>query len=68
MIMASTVILQLLLSIGQTRLLGLGRGLILAIVYAFLLIQAVGYMLVARGTGRLAKLQRTLAKYQADTP
>jgi len=68
MIMASTVILQLLLSLGQGRLLGLGLGAILAIVYAFLLIQGVGYVLVARGSGRLARLQATIAKYQADTP
>ena len=68
LVMSSAIILQLLLSLGQGRLLALGLGAILALVYVFLALQGVGYVLVAKGTGRLAKLQRTLAKYQADAP
>jgi hypothetical protein len=68
LIMASTIVLQLLLSLGQSRLLGIGLGGILVLVYAFLALQGAGYMLVASGTSRLAKLHRTLAKYRADVP
>lgn len=66
MIVAATVFLQLLLSLGSGRLLGLGLLNILLIVYAFLAMQAAGYLLVAKGAGRLAKLQKTLSKYQAE--
>ena len=68
LIMTSTIILQLLLSLGSTRLLALGLGAILLIVYVFLGIQVAGYLLVAQGTGRLARLQATLARYQTHIP
>ena len=66
MIVVATILLQLLLSLGSERLLSLGLVYILIVIYMFLVVQAAGYLLVARGTGRLARLQRTLAKYQDD--
>ncbi len=43
----SSILLQMLLSLGTSRLLSLGVGTILVIVYLFLLLQLLGFLLVA---------------------
>ncbi len=65
LIALSTVILQLLLSVGASRLAGFGLGGILLIVYVFIGVQCVGYLFVARGAGRLSKLRETLSRYSS---
>lgn len=66
LVVASTVVLELLLMLGSARLQGLGLAGVLVAVYLFLGIQTTGYLLVARSAGRLAKLQKTLKKFDPE--
>lgn len=54
LIIFSSILLQLLLSLGSSRLLALGTGGILLLIYIFVGMQATGYFLLAKGTKTIA--------------
>lgn len=52
----SSILLQLLVSTGTDRLLSLGLGPILAVIYAFIILQIVGFALISIGSKSLCRL------------
>lgn len=65
LIIVSSVILQLLLSVGSTRLLALGLTPILAVVYLFIIFQTIGYLLIWRSAKKLFVIEKVLEQYSA---
>lgn len=62
-VVLTSMFLQLLLSVGSSRLLGISLGGILLIVYTFIILQAVGYLLIAFGSRKLTTVESILSKY-----
>ncbi len=56
-VIAGSILLQALLSLGTQKLLGLGLAQILGIVYLFLIVQGLGFFLIAIGSNKLSKLE-----------
>lgn len=54
-IIFTSILIQALLSLGGTRLYGLGIGVILLVVYIFVLLQGIGYLFIALGSKTLQK-------------
>lgn len=54
-IIFASIIIQALLSLGSTRLYAIGIGFLLLIVYIFVLLQGLGYFLIALGSNELRK-------------
>lgn len=63
LIVFASMFIQLILSLGNSRLLGQGLTIVLAIIYAFVLIQAIGYLLVGLGSRKLKNIETVLEKY-----
>jgi hypothetical protein len=55
MTLFSSILLQLLVSIGTDRLLALGLGSILALIYAFIILQIAGFVLISAGSNRFCR-------------
>lgn len=55
-IIFTSILLQALLSLGSKRLFSIGIGLLLLLVYTFLLLQGLGYGFLALGINKLKKL------------
>jgi len=51
----TSILIQALLSLGGTRLSGLSLGIILLIVYVFVLLQGIGFLFIALGSNTLRK-------------
>lgn len=70
MMIFSSILLQLLVSIGTARLLSLGIGAILGLVYVFLMLQIVGYAMISIGSKRLCRptQPRRALEVKAVTP
>lgn len=64
-VIVSSVFLQLLLALGQERLLGLGLNLIILVVYLFIILQAIGYILLAKSSQKFAQVDKILSQYLA---
>lgn len=56
-VILASIFLQALLSLGARRLLDLGLEKLLALIYLFLLLQAVGFLLLSRGARKLTKIE-----------
>ncbi len=56
-VIAASVFLQALLSLGPQRLLDLGLEKLLGFVYLFLIIQALGFYFIAKGANNLTKIE-----------
>lgn len=56
-VIAASVFLQALLSLGPQRLLDLGLEKLLGFIYLFLIIQALGFYFIARGASNLTKIE-----------
>jgi hypothetical protein len=65
-VLGGSVFLQGILSLGSSRLAGLGLGAILVIVYAFLGLTTFGYLSLALGARKLAIIERVMQKYEAN--
>ncbi|HTM68515.1 MAG TPA: hypothetical protein VL426_04395 [Candidatus Binatia bacterium] len=63
-VITGSLLLQALLSLGSGRLLGLGLGPLLLVIYVFLIVQTLGYVFVALGARKLAAVERVMAKYE----
>ncbi len=59
----SSMFLQLLLSLGSTRLVGQSLFILLTIIYLFVFIQGLGYLLLHLGSRKLAHIDQVLEKY-----
>lgn len=59
----ASIFLQLLLALGSSRLLAFGLAGILIIVYVFVILQTLGYFLIAWGSKKLAQVEQILSKY-----
>lgn len=57
-VVLSSIFLQGLLSLGSERLLDLGLGKILGVIYFFFILQIFGFLFIARGAKRLTKIER----------
>ncbi|HTK05388.1 MAG TPA: hypothetical protein VL500_07415 [Candidatus Eisenbacteria bacterium] len=57
------VLLQALQSLGSSRLLGIGLGPLLLVIYAFLIAQGLGFVFVALGAKQLSAIERVMSKY-----
>jgi len=55
MTLFSSILLQLLVSIGTDRLLALGLGSILALIYVFIILQIAGFALISAGSNRFCR-------------
>ena len=58
-----SVLLQALQSLGSGRLLGVGLGPLLLIIYVFLIAQGLGFVFVALGAKQLSAIERVMSKY-----
>lgn len=56
-VILGSILLQSLLSLGPQRLLDLGLGKLLGVIYIFLLAQIIGYFSIARGANNLSKIE-----------
>jgi hypothetical protein len=56
-VILGSIVLQAVLSVGSTRLYHLGLGGLLLIIYIFLVIQTIGYMLLAHGAQNLSRIE-----------
>ncbi len=56
-VVVASIVLQFLISLGSIRLIGLGLELILVWIYVWLIALAIGYVLVAVGARRLARIE-----------
>lgn len=56
-IIFASIFLQALLSLGPGRLLLLGLNNLLIIIYLFVFMQVIGFFLVAKGSGKLTKIE-----------
>lgn len=65
-VMGGADLLQALLSLGSTRLLGLGLGALLLIVYAFLAFKTFGFFYLALGARKLATIEKVMQKYESS--
>jgi len=54
-IIFTSILIQALLSLGGTRLYSLGIGIILLIIYIFVILQGIGYLFIALGSKSLQK-------------
>lgn len=54
-IIFTSILIQALLSLGGTRLYGLGISVILLILYIFVILQGIGYLFIALGSKALQK-------------
>lgn len=52
-----SIFLQALMALGTQRLVVLGLGRVLLLIYVFLFIQVLGYFLIARGANKLTKIE-----------
>jgi uncharacterized protein YacL len=66
LVILAGIILQILQSLGSARLLGLGLGLILLIIYFFMAVQAGGYIFIALGAKKLTAVEQLLGKYRTE--
>jgi uncharacterized protein YacL len=64
-VIVSSIFLQLLLALGEERLMALGVNLIIFVVYLFIILQAVGYVLLARSSRIFAQVDKVLSQYIA---
>lgn len=62
-VLVATIMLQLLQSLGGTRLLAIGTEGILGIIYLFIILQTVGYLCIALGSKKFTVVEKILAKY-----
>lgn len=53
----ASIILQALLFLGSSRLIAIGIGPLLAIIYVFIFIQAIGFGFIAQGAKQLNKIE-----------
>lgn len=56
-VIIGSIIIQALLSLGAQRILVLGLSGVLQVIYVFVLIQIIGFLLVARGAQKLTKIE-----------
>jgi hypothetical protein len=54
-IIFTSIIIQALLSLGGTRLYAIGLGILLLIIYIFIILQGVGYFFIALGSNTLRR-------------
>jgi hypothetical protein len=65
-IIFSSILLQLLVSLGGVRLLALGLGQILVLVYAFIGLQIAGFVLISLGSNRLCRPRKVERRLRAE--
>ncbi len=56
-VILGSILLQSLLSLGAQRLLKIGLSGVLQIIYLFIIIQVIGFFLIARGANKLTKIE-----------
>lgn len=62
-IVITSMFIQLLLSLGSSRLLGQNLSILLVIIYAFIVMQAAGYLFIGLGSKKLTTIENILEKY-----
>ena len=65
LVIAGSLLLQALLSLGSSRLLHLGLGPLLLVIYVFIALQTLGFIFLALGAEKLSALERVMKKYGA---
>lgn len=59
-IIFTSILLQTLLSLGTTRLLAIGLGMLLLLIYVFLLLQGLSYLFLALGIKKLKNIKELM--------